>query len=622
MAHATKYYVSNAGSDAANGLTTGTAWKTLAHAVVSIANKDSIFLNKSDTWIEQFYPTVDSIYVGAYGTGNYPVITGFKNVTMSLLSGNIYTGTATNTVARQNTVTINGLLGYKARFPNTGYSVATSFPSTSRLIVPHTATNYTNGQAVSRGQRWAIDAVKIASDNQGVTNDTFNFANTTTYNTLLYYFVQNLQSLIDTVGEWSIDSATKVISVYGNYPVQYSSFDTLVNLSQRKGVVIENITFTGANNIAISMNAVGRDTIRNCNFKNNGTGVYCTNARYIASYNNSFDSSLSNAWVSATDTSTYFYNNSINHTGQFAGMGNNILGNSTIVAYIGAFIGVSDNSYVKYNSVLNSGYSGIRWQGNSDSIIYNYVNTYCNVKDDGGGVYTTGQFGNNKLDSLSYVGNNIILNGVGAPLSVSDNAFQVAGLYSDDYASYITFEYNTIDSISDNAIQAKGQNLTFKNNTIRFNKSGTIGLLSTSHANYSVKNNLFNSLNSNTFLSYTGALDATISCDSNNYTYPIQQTPVFANSVTYNGLAAWKIATGYDAHSSVAFPYGITTYTPTLFYNPTTADSTIVISQGYYDIKGNGYATSFILSPMGSRLLWAGFYNPPTYLYRLNYKIQ
>jgi hypothetical protein len=51
---ATNYYISNAGSDAANGLTTGTSWQTIAKVnASSFSPGDQILFNSGDTWIEQ-----------------------------------------------------------------------------------------------------------------------------------------------------------------------------------------------------------------------------------------------------------------------------------------------------------------------------------------------------------------------------------------------------------------------------------------------------------------------------------------------------------------------------------------------------------------------------------------
>jgi hypothetical protein len=81
------YYVKNSGSDAADGLTDGTAWQSIGKVNTStFAPGDSILLNKGDTWYETL--TVPSsgtsgsyITFGSYGTGDKPKIFGSTAIT-------------------------------------------------------------------------------------------------------------------------------------------------------------------------------------------------------------------------------------------------------------------------------------------------------------------------------------------------------------------------------------------------------------------------------------------------------------------------------------------------------------------------------------------------------------
>jgi hypothetical protein len=72
------YYVSNQGSDEADGLSTETAWATIEHANGALPDDGSILLfRRSDT----FYGELALPFgceVGAYGSGDKPVLTMFK----------------------------------------------------------------------------------------------------------------------------------------------------------------------------------------------------------------------------------------------------------------------------------------------------------------------------------------------------------------------------------------------------------------------------------------------------------------------------------------------------------------------------------------------------------------
>jgi hypothetical protein len=59
------------------------------------------------------------------------------------------------------------------------------------------------------------------------------------------------------------------------------------------------------------------------------------------------------------------------------------------------------NSVVQYNEIDSSGYIGIAFSGNALQIDKNFINYFCLIKDDGGGIYTQG---NNR----NIISNNVI----------------------------------------------------------------------------------------------------------------------------------------------------------------------------------------------------------------------
>lgn len=126
------FYVSNTGSDAADGLTTGTAWQTIAKVNSSTFSAgESILFNRDDIWREQLtVPSSGSsgnpITIGAYGTGAKPIING----------ANIYTGWtnfSTNVWSRNSpagngvtvTMMIDGVI--LSRVTSTGALIANTF---------------------------------------------------------------------------------------------------------------------------------------------------------------------------------------------------------------------------------------------------------------------------------------------------------------------------------------------------------------------------------------------------------------------------------------------------------------------------------------------------------------
>jgi hypothetical protein len=125
------YYVANAGSDAADGLTPATAWQTISKINgLTILSGTGINFNKGDTWHEIL--TVPSsgisgnpIVFGSYGTGNKPIIDGSDIVsTWTADNSDVETGGTfvsgletetsafttewtTKTVANSNTMTVS-----------------------------------------------------------------------------------------------------------------------------------------------------------------------------------------------------------------------------------------------------------------------------------------------------------------------------------------------------------------------------------------------------------------------------------------------------------------------------------------------------------------------------------
>ena len=82
------YYVSNTGSDSANGLTVDTPWQTISKVNgSSFSPGDSVLFKRGDTWRETLIVpssgvSGNPITFGAYGSGNAPIINGAE-----LLSG-------------------------------------------------------------------------------------------------------------------------------------------------------------------------------------------------------------------------------------------------------------------------------------------------------------------------------------------------------------------------------------------------------------------------------------------------------------------------------------------------------------------------------------------------------
>lgn len=106
VASGTTYYVSSsAGDDSKDGLTTATAWKSIAKVnAATFAAGDQILFNRGDSWRESLVPpssgaSGNPIKFDAYGSGEPPTITGsldLPSASWTLDSGNIWKASITS----------------------------------------------------------------------------------------------------------------------------------------------------------------------------------------------------------------------------------------------------------------------------------------------------------------------------------------------------------------------------------------------------------------------------------------------------------------------------------------------------------------------------------------------
>ena len=99
---------------------------------------------------------------------------------------------------------------------------------------------------------------------------------------------------------------------------------------------------------------------------------------------------------------------------------------------------VGSTAIIRKNSIDSTGYTAIHFDGSDITVDSNYINHYCSKRDDGGGIYTW-----NSTNTKRVIKNNIILNGVGAPLGTQEIA-GANGIYTDDGAPGVDIINNTI----------------------------------------------------------------------------------------------------------------------------------------------------------------------------------
>src|SRR5690606_4899102 len=111
---------------------------------------------------------------------------------------------------------------------------------------------------------------------------------------------------------------------------------------------------------------------------------------------------------------------------------------------------------IENNRVMNTGYSGIHFGGNNTVVKNNFVENFCLIKADGGGVYTYGGPQNPTFHNRKVI-NNIILNAVGSWGGVPKDDINFKpladGIFLDDNANGIELTGNTVAHATNSGIK-------------------------------------------------------------------------------------------------------------------------------------------------------------------------
>lgn len=556
------------------------------------------------------------ITITSYGTGANPIITGFTTISAwTNLGSNIWESTnAVSTLSNCNMVTINGINTPMGRYPNTGYltinshNVRTSITCTSLTGTP----DWTGAELVIRTSRWALDRVIASSQS----TNTINYTGTLNAEPVDGYgfFIQNNPSTLDQQNEWYYNPTTHKIRIYSTTQpanVKIASVDNLLTLNGNY-ITIDGLAFEGANLNSIfrlfSLGAITYPTIQNCTFNFIGQNAIDIRASHAVIDSNTISKINNNAINCNYSSYVSVTNNTISDVAIHGGMGMTGSGN-----YTGITLYTTTNSLVQYNSIVNTGFNGIMFYGSSISVINNFVDTFNFILDDGGGIYTyTG--GQAQMSAIE-VKNNICINAIGAGLGTDSPSYVPAnGLYFDGNSSNIVATGNTTAYCSDYGIFMNNpKSVTLKNNTSYDNVKAQIRVncftdYQEMTGNY-FTNNIYLSDNisqlSAIYADYSsdiatfGTIDSTYYCKNTTKKNDIGYLSPTNSYAEYN-LSDWKLLKSKDSNSTQK----VITKADTRFeYNNTSVGKQITISSPMTDLKGNKYATTFMLAAYESIIL-------------------
>jgi hypothetical protein len=637
-ANATNYYFSSStGNDSrstAQAQSSSTPWKTLSklNSIFStLKGGDIVYFKRGDV----FYGSITvgksgssgaPITFDAYGTGSKPIITGLTAISSwtSLGSGR-YSNTLSSGLSSLNVVVVNGAFQPIGRYPkatatNGGYLTVSSFSGNTSISSSQLSgiPSFVGGQVVIRKVHWILDKGTVNSQSSSSVSYSSGGYNASTG---FGFFFQNHVNACTSQGDWCYTPSSKKITVYwgSSAPpantVQAATIDVLVTLSSRSYITFNNLAFVGSNSKTFSMIACSYVTINACDFSY--AGIDAINVNSTSSHltvSNCTGKWTNNDFLNAGG-STYWTvtSNTVTNTGSKAGMGSSGDGTYTALYNIGA------NSKAQYNNIINTGYTAIDFRGSSISILNNFVDTFCRVKDDGGALYSyTGS--TPIVYSQRTVSNNIVLDGGGAGAGTTTTNSDAYGVYMDNLSSNVTISGNTIANCGSAGIFLHANHsMTVTNNTLYNDvQTGGYGQVLVHQESFGLVRNLTFTGNivvskmSTEVVAYywSNALDLNLfgTFDNNYYCRPMNEnSSTFAvnksSGLSNTNLGGWQSISTMDVHSKKS-PKTITNVSSLRFeYNATNSNKTVSLGASYMDMKGTTYASSITLAPYASAVL-------------------
>lgn len=615
------YFSSNSGDDSRTNVqaqSPSTPWKSLTKlntVITTLLPGDSILLKRGETFygsiiVKKSGTSAAPIVIGAYGSGNKPVVTSLATIANWVSKGNgIYESANAISGTRVKLVLFNGVQQELGRYPNSnaangGFLTYESHYSTTSITDNElTSTiNWTGADVVIRKRRWIIDRDSITAHSG--TKITFKPSASYVYapSDKFGYFIENSLKTLDKLGEWYYNRSTSKLSVYfgsnspSSYNVQVPTSNDLIYCEKANYVVFDNLNIKGANSNTFNTRYGSYVSVTNCDLSfasTNGVNAFMAANFKVegCTIDNCNTDGIDLGY--AGDYAT-IRNNKILNTFTFAGMGTSGDGKGM------AIHSNSSGAVIEYNEIRNTGFTAINFGGSNTTVKNNYIDKFCFLKDDGGGIYTFGGSGTSvpTVTNRKVIGN-IVMNGVGAPNGAYNPwGVLVQGIYLDNGSMNVEVTGNTVYNVSDMAMLLNGvSNIKFSSNTfyapitrhICFSESSSHPLI----RNNSVSNNIFftKSVTEEFILRKSQTSDINLFATiSGNYYARLSD----ANTATIHTKVK-----AYDANAKFK-DYS----TPVRYeFNATKVAKTIALDATYADAKNVTYSGSITLQPYSSVVL-------------------
>ena len=581
LANATTYYVSNQGRDRHAGTSPDQAWRTLTKVnamMKSLRPGDKILFRRGSRFVGQLVVTASGaagrpITFGAYGSGDRPIIDGFQRLSQWTAVGDrIWKATYDSPHGRAYNLVINHRFQPLGRYPNRdeaqdgylsidGGNGRTQFRSEGLQGGP-----WTGADMVVRSCRWILDRVPIVH-HQG---NQLSLAHDTNYDAIngFGFFVANHRKALDREGEWAYHHAERALYLHSqrnpnNRAILTAHVAELIRMNRVQHITIQHLELWGAAKDAVWINYSKHITVSNCRFY--GSGQNGATVRYSERtffLRNQLEQTNNNGITIQQGRFTEIGGNTFTRTGLVPGMGAS--GNNTYCAVRG----MSQHLNIHHNRIDQVGYSAISFVGDYVNIQYNHVTNFCQIKDDGGGIYA----GNSAPHphTLIQIKNNIVGNDAPSTVgwgTVKPDLAHISGIYLDNRTNGANIENNTVYGCQVYGIYLHNayDNL-LKNNTV-YNSWRALGMVHDGRAvdapirdNIVQNNVLFARKGSQELIHFRSIRDDYFNfgtIDGNHYHSPLKHERVvrittdWDNHQALYSMAQWKKMAPYDQRSRV-----------------------------------------------------------------------
>ena len=580
FSHATDYYISSStGTDiAGNGLNGSNPVKTIAYfnAHFHPVGGDTVYLKSGDVFNEALNllfsgtPGAHIVY-NIYGGSARAVISGFYMLAggTQIGSSNIWEFYCPTLNKNTNMLVMDGVPQPMGRWPDAGYRTYTAItPNTITDDTLPASPNWTGAYLVAHVEHYIIDTAFITSQSGGVITVDKTFSDTTIGRGNGYFIENDPRTLQMTTvtGRWFNNYTKDSMQVYlpgglGSHVLKVPTLDSLLYFNRHGYVDVYNLDFEGSYISDVLMNFDTALTVNDCLLRFGVSNGVQGNQSLQASFINDTLDYFQNNGVQQTGSTTahaLFKNVLIDHSGLIPGMGQSSGGNGA-ASYTGCNWAFGTSTF-QNTTILNSGYHGLAFGGDSVNITDCVVDTFCSVKIDGGGFYTTDlsflsyTYGRHLTNCLALHGQNITS---GVPLDTTDASM---GFYLDSHTQAVkltgcTGAYN----VSGGLFIHGSHDTSYANNYFgngyaqRFIAEAGIvtitGLsLKKDQLSTSASGQVLSAFSTpTTDLNSFGTVDSNYFAKTDTMAFHLSSSSLSARTVAF---PTWQALTGYDAHST------------------------------------------------------------------------